>query len=176
VKTIIGNWVAMCPKKPSRVPGRRHTATSWPSTSRTDTGRLPAGPAGVSRTTAGTSTATSSPAPAAAPKATGHPAACSSPANGTAETTCPSWQRIVVSWVISGTRRAGNQRGTSASAAVNTTASPAPTSTLASTASGSAPASASSSWPAAITSALAVSMTRDPYRSTSAPAGSWAAT
>ena len=130
------NWVPMWPKKPSRVPGRCHTARTAPRISRIDApdGRDTAAPAGASRTTASASTATTALATAAAPNADGQPAPCSTHANGSADSTCPSWQRIVVTWMTSGTRRAGNHRGTSASTAVNTAASPRPTSTLANTA------------------------------------------
>jgi hypothetical protein len=177
VNTIIENCVPMWPKKPSRVPGRAHTARTCASAARTGIAAPGAQlAAGALRTTVHARTATTAPTPAAPPNAVPQPAPCSTAANGTADTTWPSWHRIVVSCVMTGTRRAANHRGISASVAVNTTASPAPTSTRASTASGNAGATASRSWPDAITSALTASIRREPYRSTRMPAGSWAAT
>ena len=146
VNTIIENWVPMCPKKPSRVPGRRHTARSCRPISRADTDgagdqcrrgvahhgqrqpraharwprRPPRTPSPSRPRAAGPRTA-----PRTAPARTGR--ACRSAARTT------------------GTRRAGNQRGTRLNTALNTIASPAPTSTRASTASGSSVVTASSS-------------------------------
>ena len=136
VKTIMENWVPMWPKKPSRVPGRRQTSRTASRISRNDVpaGRSTTTPAGAFRTTANTRRATKALASAAAPNADDQPAPCSTHANGSAESTCPSWQSMVVTCTSSGTRRAGNHRGTSASTAVNTKASPRPTTTLASTA------------------------------------------
>ena len=136
----------MWPKKPSRVPGRIHTAFSCAPTSRTDTEAdgvqvLP----GAFRTTTSTSRTTNALPAAALENATDQPAACSSAANGMADRICPSWPKIVVSWVNSGTRRPGNQRGIRASTATKTMASPVPTSTRAGTARGTDAVNASSS-------------------------------
>ncbi len=176
VNTIIENCVPMWPKKPSFVPGRPHTARTWRPISRIDSdGTGCQSPDGALRTTASTSRATRTLAPAAAPKAAVQPTPTSSAANGTADRIWPVWQRMVVTCVISGTRYAGNQRGTSARTATNTMASPPPTSTRASTASGRDEAKASRSWPAPSSMPLTTSIARDPKRSTSRPAGIWAA-
>ena len=144
VNTIMENCVPMWPKKPSRVPGRCQTPRTAPRISRIDAPeRRARRHRGRVAHHADARTATSALATAAAPNADGHPAPCSTHANGSAESTCPSWQRIVVTWMTSGTRRAGNHRGTSASTAVNTAASPRPTSTLASTADTTSGATAS---------------------------------
>ena len=121
------------------MPGRIQTACSCAPTSRTDTDAdgVQVRP-GALRTTTSTSTTTNALPAAALENATDQPAACSSAANGIADSTCPSWPKIVVSWVNSGTRLAGNQRGISASTATKTMASPVPTSTRAGTATGTA--------------------------------------
>ena len=54
------------------------------------------------------------------------------------------------------------------------TASPSPTTARAPMANGSDVVSASASWPAAISAAPATISTREPYRSSSMPAGTWA--
>lgn len=87
-----------------------------------------------------------------------------------AESTWPSWPSMPVSWESTGTRRAGNQRGTSRSTEMKVKASPMPTSTRPATASGSRSVSASSPCPAAMSTAPAAIITREPTRSSSSPA------
>ena len=67
-----------------------------------------------------------------------------------------------VSWVNSGTRRGGNQCGTSRSTEMKVTASPSPTTARAPIATGSDVVNASASWPAAISAAPATIRTREP--------------
>ena len=123
VNTIMENWVPMWPKKPSRVPGRRQTARTAPRISRIDVpdGRGTATPGGRvphhGEHEHGHQGAGQRPRPRTP---TASPRRAAAHANGSAESTCPSWQRMVVTWTTSGTRRAGNHRGTSASTAVNT--------------------------------------------------------
>ena len=76
-----------------------------------------------------------------------------------------------VSWVKTGARRGGNQTVTRRSTLMKVRASPVPTSTRASTAPGTVSAVASTACPAAMTSAPAVTMRREPNRSSSTPLG-----
>ena len=80
-----------------------------------------------------------------------------------------------VSWVSRGTRFGANQCGTRRSTEMNVTASPSPTTARAPMANGSDVVSASASCPVAINAAPATIKIRDPYRSSSRPAGTWAA-
>ena len=167
----------MCPKNPSLVPGRIQTSRNCPPIARTDT--VGCGIQvwfGAFRTTARASTTISALPEAAVPKATVQPAACSSSAKGMAERIWPSCPKIVVSWVTSGTRRASNHRGISANTATNTMASPVPTRTLAPMATGISVANASTTCPATRSNPLTTSISLDPNRSTSRPAGIWADT
>jgi hypothetical protein len=144
----------MCVHSPSRVPGSRQDETSPASTWRGDgAGGGGGAPSGRSRTTASAASATATPTAAVETKAVVQPGPCSSAANGSADSTCPSWPSRPVSWVISGTRRAGNQAVTTESTLMKVSASPAPTSTRAVTASGMVSATASSNCPAAMVSA-----------------------
>ena len=179
VNTIIENWVPMWPKKPSRVPGppphlpQRRGRSPAPTCRRR--GRPGAGRARCAPRRARARRRRAL-AAAAAPNAVRPARAVQQRARtARAERTWPSWQRIVVTCVISGTRRAGNQRGTSASTASNTTASPAPTSTRRARPAAAPCAKASRSWPAASSTPLTTSIAREPNRSTSSPAGIWAA-
>ena len=171
-KTVPQNWVPVCVQSPSRVPGSDHDRRRPATTSRGDKAAGRAGaPGGRSRTTASTARAAARPTPAADRNAGVQPRVCSNAASGTAESTCPSWPTSPVSWVITGTRRAGNHAVTTESTLMKVSASPMPTSTRAAIASGSEPASARSSWPAAIASAPAVISARPPNRSSSRPTG-----
>ena len=80
-----------------------------------------------------------------------------------------------MSWVIRGTRRAGNHAPTSRSTEMNVSASPAPTSTRARYATGSLVVNASSSCPTAMTIAPAAINRRLPNRSSSNPTGTCSA-
>jgi len=170
--TVPVNCVVKCDQMPSRVPGCRHA----PASSRPTRAKVIAAPdrirrSGVSRNAAIATMAETIPAQAVDRKAVVHPGPARRAANGTAESTCPNCPTMPVSWVTTGTRRAGNHCGTRRSTLRNVIASPAPTRTRATTAPVTPSANASSTWPLAITSAPVTTRRTDPNRSSSMPTG-----
>ena len=87
----------------------------------------------------------------------------------------PSWPKMPVSWVISGTVRPVNHMPITRSTLMNVIASPAPTSTRATMAVGTSVATARRNWPAAIVSAPARIIRREPNRSSATPTGTCSA-
>jgi hypothetical protein len=103
--------------------------------------------------------------------ATHHPLSDSSARNGTAESTWPSCPQNPVSWMTSGTRRGGNQCGTSRSTEMNVSASPSPRTARAAIAAGRDSVNASVSWPVAISAPPVTISAFDPNLSSRTPAG-----
>jgi hypothetical protein len=108
---------------------------------------------------------------AAAEKAAVQPPMLSSARKGTAERTCPAWPDKAVSWVIKGTRAAGNHRGTSASVATSTKESATPIRTRPATSTARSRVRATQSCPIATSRAPRTRQARLPHRSTSIPEG-----
>src|SRR6476469_9198176 len=164
-------WV----KKPSRVPGRSQTVLTLTRISRTEVdGGGAALPFGVFLTRASVRAIDTTPSATTDRYAAVQPRPASSARNGTAESTCPSWPQMPVSWVTNGTWSGLNQCGTSLSTEMNVTASPSPTTARAAIAAGSDSVNASVSWPAAITVAPDRISALEPKRSSSRPAGTCA--
>lgn len=95
--------------------------------------------------------------------------------NGSAESTWPNCPQMPVSWLTSGIRRSGNQYGTSRSTEMKVKASPSPSTARAAIAAGRVSDTASANCPAAIRMPPVTIIVLDPTRSSSSPAGTWAA-
>ena len=158
-----GNPAVKWVKKPSCVEGWRTIRPSTTGIRRRSCFTVGRGiPGGVARTTSSTSTAAIALSAAAEEKAGVQPATLSTATKGTAERICPTWPRMPVSCVSSGTRPGGNQAGTSRIALAKVSASPAPSTMRAIIATPTVSVWDMSTWPSAISTAPAVRVTREP--------------
>ena len=144
--------------------------------------RAPAGgatrggrPSGESRNSASASSADATLTTAAVRNEGVHPAAASTAAKPTADSTNPSWLTGPVALVSAALRSGGNHAGTSRMTLMNTSASPIPSTTRAANAAGRAEANANVVCAPAMTSSPRTISRRDPYRSISTPTGTWSA-
>jgi hypothetical protein len=115
--------------------------------------------------------ATNTPAAAVETNAEVQPETASSAASGTALRICPNCPTRPVTWVSTGTRRAGNHCGTRRNTLMKVIASPAPTRTRATTAPVTPSENAISACPEAITRAPPTISRNDPNRSSNRPTG-----